>query len=514
MKKYVDIVSGSCARELIGTMIRSEKLADQELLVLLRQTDAPEFESLPDVHVVKFSEAALNAAFLADLLRGGQTRRVIVEHSGQDSARLVDLLESAALRRLCRIHKVFCTVDCTQFMALWEDRQEACEDQLETCDITVLYHSADCTAQELSAVTALIGSITPKAGSCKADLHNSGFLDEHLTVRRKSPFDVLLLTVALVTAAYLLYQLYRAFLPQLDTSQLQNLVTVFLSILYEAFPFILIGVLISSFIQVLIPAAVLERLFTKSKPVGYLAALFAGVVFPVCDCATVPVVARLVRKGVPASIAVTFYLAAPIVNPIVIASTLYAFPGQPSVALLRVALGLVIALIVGLIMPDSSAGILRMAEPHTCDGCCANGHHHSDEGTSRLLSVLRHAAEEFFEVGVYLIVGALASSAIQTFVPKSIMAGLGSSIVLSILAMMLAAFILSVCSTSDAFIGRTLAGSLPMTSVMGFLVLGPMLDLKNLLLLLSNFNRRFVIKLVSTVTVVAFFVLLTFTFSL
>jgi uncharacterized membrane protein YraQ (UPF0718 family) len=302
---------------------------------------------------------------------------------------------------------------------------------------------------------------------------------------------------------------------QLDFTPLQNLVTVFLSILYEAFPFILIGIFVSSFIQVLVPPNLLERIFTRNKVVGYLAALFAGVIFPVCDCATVPVVARLIKKGVPVPIAVTFFLAAPIVNPIVIASTLYAFPGHPTVAIYRVVFGLLIAIITGLIFQGlpllSSPGSILINGGADESGCCE--HHHSDETSSRFQAVLKHAAAEFFEVGVYLIIGALISSLIQTFVPKSAMIALGGSIVLSILSMMLAAFIMSICSTSDAFIARTFANALPMSSVMGFLLLGPMIDLKNLLLLMGSFRKPFVLKLIVTVILIAFSILMIFTIS-
>jgi uncharacterized membrane protein YraQ (UPF0718 family) len=514
LKTNVDIVAGSRTRDFINTMIRSEKLANEEIVILRSRTAHSEIDALRDVHIIEYSDPALNTVFLAALLKNSTFDRLIIEYSGRDFPHLFNMLESSELTKTCRIHKVFFTIECLEFAPQYERTAEIYEDGIDMSDVVVRYHSRQCNKDKLAAISAIVKSINPHARVLEADLKNSSLIHEQLAVKRKSAFDFFLIPICLLAAAYLIYQLYRAFLPQgLELSPFTNLITVFLSILYEAFPFILIGILVSSFIQVLIPSAILEKLFTKNKPIAYLTALFAGIIFPVCDCASVPVAARLVKKGVPVPIAVTFYLAAPIVNPIVIASTLYAFPSQPSVALLRVVLGLLVALIAGLVIPRDTSDILNTARA-SARGCgCTDGHHHEKDRPSRLREVLKHAAEEFFEVGIYLIIGALISSVIQTVVPKNIMASLGGSIVLSILSMMLAAFILSICSTSDAFIARTFASSLPMASVMGFMVLGPMLDLKNLFLLLGQFKKRFVLKLVSTVTVIAFFILLIFTFS-
>ena len=126
-------------------------------------------------------------------------------------------------------------------------------------------------------------------------------------------------------------------------------------------------------------------------------------------------------------------------------------------------------------------------------------------------AVLRHAGNEFFEVGRYLIVGAFLSAIVQTFVPKEALAGLGGGYVVSLLVMMLSAFIMSVCSTSDAFIARSFSNQFPIGSVMGFMVLGPMLDIKNLLMLMGSFNKKFVIKLVCLIFGLSFLLLLVLT---
>lgn len=325
---------------------------------------------------------------------------------------------------------------------------------------------------------------------------------------RASAAERAVFLICLLTALYALWEGLRVWLPRVHVNAERLLVlrTVFLSILLEALPFLLIGIFVSAVIQVLVPASLLERVFTRSRALGFAAALFAGLLFPVCDCATVPVAARLMKKGVPPPVAVTFLLAAPIVNPVVLLSTLYAFPGYPSVALWRAALGLLVALLTGLALsalPGAGAA-LRLPAAH---GECCGEEPGGDPRLSGFEAIVTHAAGEFFEVGGYLIGGAAFSSVLQVFLPKTALEALGGNGGLSLLAMMLAAFLLSVCSTSDAFIGRAFASAVPIASVMGFLVLGPMLDLKNLLLLLGHFRKRFVVRLVLVLVPVSLAVL-------
>ncbi|MBF1675013.1 MAG: permease, partial [Scardovia wiggsiae] len=118
---------------------------------------------------------------------------------------------------------------------------------------------------------------------------------------------------------------------------------------------------------------------------------------------------------------------------------------------------------------------------------------------------LEDSRDEFFSVGGYLLIGALIASALGasalTAVLKSWSHGSGTLLAgLVLLAvMMLAGFVMSVCSSSDAVIGRSFSTYIPFDSVLGFLVFGPMMDIKNVLMLQSRFNRRFIMRLVLSV---------------
>lgn len=328
-------------------------------------------------------------------------------------------------------------------------------------------------------------------------------------------------------AVYLLFSFARVADAKV-LEQLQVFSTIFVSILMQAFPFMLIGIFVSSGMEVFAPDEFVVRIFPSRFGLGFLTAMFSGLLFPVCECAIVPVTTRLVKKGVSLPIAITFMLSAPIINPIVILSTLYAFPGQPRVALFRVIFGLLIALLVGLILflldvkNDTLISVHEDCGCHHdhdhCDSCTPSTHtldSHETQAVSRdahpllqkLKQVFLHAGEEFFGVGRYLVLGAFLTSLIQILVPRTWFASLGEKSGLPLIIMMLVAFLFSACSTSDAFIAKSFTSRFSLSAIMGFLVFGPMMDIKNILMLLASFKKKFVVALVLVIFFVNFLML-------
>ncbi len=342
------------------------------------------------------------------------------------------------------------------------------------------------------------------------------------TAKRYNISNAMLAIFAFFTSVYFMYWIIRATV-SFDTSGvfawLELLGRVFVSILVQAIPFLLIGVIVSSVMQELISTETIIRIFPKKSGFGFVVAVLAGLLFPVCDCAIVPVASRLIKKGVPLPCAITFMLAAPIVNPIVIASTYYAFPTQPSIMVFRVLFGVVVALSVGVIFslfPHNNKvikqSIVKYEFQCTCCGhaeatCVENTPNEGKTLFGTCGNILNHTLEEFFEVGRYLVVGAFISAIFQVFISKDMLSTLSDNKVLALIVMMLAAFIFSVCSTSDAFVAKAFLGQFTMNSIMGFLVLGPMLDIKNLLMLSSSFKKAFVIRLVLAIVLTSFLIL-------
>ena len=276
--------------------------------------------------------------------------------------------------------------------------------------------------------------------------------------------------------------------------------SVFTSIILEAAPFIIIGSLISAIIQTCIS----ERLIPKASILGYLGAALIGLIFPVCECAIVPITRRLIKKGVPIGFGVTFMLAVPIINPVVIMSTYYAFYDKQIMVLLRIVGGFVAAILIGIIVnaleKNKQGLIIDFIENSNYCNCGCNSY---IENQNKLKAIIEHTNREFLDIMGYLILGTFISSIFQVAVSHGEINFISNNKILGIIIMMSLGFFLSLCSEADAFVGKSFLANYPLSGVTAFLILGPMLDLKNLIMILGTFKKSFVLKLsVSTIVIV------------
>ncbi|MCY9384315.1 permease [Bacillus inaquosorum] len=280
-------------------------------------------------------------------------------------------------------------------------------------------------------------------------------------------------------------------------SSFLQLNSIFISILIEAIPFILIGVILSGIIQMFVSEEMIARIMPKNRFLAVLFGALAGVLFPACECGIIPITRRLLLKGVPLHAGVAFMLTAPIINPIVLFSTYIAFGNRWSVVFYRGGLALAVSVIIGVILSYQFKDnqLLKPDEP---------GHHHHHHHTllQKLGGTLRHAIDEFFSVGKYLIIGAFIAAAMQTYVKTSTLLAIGQNDVSSSLVMMGLAFVLSLCSEVDAFIASSFSSTFSLGSLIAFLVFGAMVDIKNLLMMLAAFKKRFVFLLITYIVVI------------
>ena len=281
---------------------------------------------------------------------------------------------------------------------------------------------------------------------------------------------------------------------------------VFSSIVIEALPFILIGAVLSSFMQVYISKDIFNKIICKNKFLGSIQAGFIGLFLPVCECATVPITRGLLKKKVPINVAVTYMLAAPIVNPLVILSTYYAFSGSLKFVFLRVFIGFLVAVITGIIMLYLSyeSNIFIDKSVEGMEDKCFCGCSEIEDTSSNFVKLLKHSSLEFYEIGKFFIIGASLAAIFQSFVPRDIIFYFENNQVLSILALMGFSFLISLCSEADAFVASTFINRFSLGAITSFLIIGPMIDLKNTIMLFSTFKKSFVIKLLFVVFSLSF----------
>jgi len=289
-----------------------------------------------------------------------------------------------------------------------------------------------------------------------------------------------------------------------EPSRVGDVLMAFLSILFEGAPYIMVGTVLSGLIAAFLDSRMLDKMLPKSRTLATFMAGFLGLIFPVCECAVVPVIRRLVQKGLPVSCAVTYMLSAPIMNPIVAISTLTAFKefqkvtgwgeiGNATMTVSRLSLGYAVAVIVGLIiMRFRPSQILQakviegIAAPVT-DAAPASARSFS----SKLVHAMRTAMGDFLDTSMYFTIGVIITSVFNTQVDQSILDTVARNEWLAVPAIMGLAMVLSLCSTSDAFIVAPMA-VFSLASKLAFLVFGPMMDIKLLFMYSAVFKRRVV----------------------
>lgn len=289
-----------------------------------------------------------------------------------------------------------------------------------------------------------------------------------------------------------------------DAASLLNSFSVrFLSIFIEAAPFLLLGTIVSGLISTFVSEEQITRLIPRNPFLGVVVGTFLGLAFPVCECGVVPVVRQLYHKGLPISVGVAFLLAAPVMNPIVFFATLTAFGFGPVLvgrfvitALVATSIGFIFAFIARrstVLLPGVSALTSDIALQPANTGGNAEGPRPSI--WARLGHSLSVAGDEFYDMGRFLIVGCILASALQTLVSQDSLLALGQGPVLSVITMQGLAFVLSVCSTVDAFLALAFASTFTTGSILAFLTFGPMIDIKSTLMFLGVFRRRVVFLL-------------------
>ena len=271
------------------------------------------------------------------------------------------------------------------------------------------------------------------------------------------------------------------------SSSLLQMNTIFISILIEALPFILLGVIISGIIQIFVTDEMMAKAIPKNKFGAIVLASLIGALFPACECGIVPITRRLMAKGVPLYAAIPFMLTGPIINPVVLFATFVAFGNDWKIMIERGVVAFLVSLIVGLILA------FQFKTPQVKNEILV--HTSSKKMSEKIGEALKHTIDEFFSVGKFVIIGGLIAAAMQTYVKTSTLMALGHGAVSSNVVMMGLSYILSLCSSADAFIASSFRSTFNDSAIIAFLVFGPMFDIKNTLMMLSQFKTKFVFSL-------------------
>jgi uncharacterized membrane protein YraQ (UPF0718 family) len=335
-------------------------------------------------------------------------------------------------------------------------------------------------------------------------------------------------------------------------------IKTFISILYEALPFIIAGAVIAGLLEELVPQSLVTRIIPGNRMLAIGIGAFLGLPFPMCECGIIPIMRRLLRKGVPLSCCVSYMLAGPIINVVVMGSTVAAFSGSatslpgkalaaavpaPSgssnasssdtavtpatgnqgsaaprptaqlggigMAAMRAFFGFLVAFGTGLIVEaqhrrhgNSLLAPLAMPPSKTLPLVQEeNGNGAKISWFQRLNNITDTALHDFIDITVFLILGAVLAALSRQLLSHERMQSLALGYPAgAILIMMGLAIVLCICSEADAFIAASFR-AVPPAPKLAFLVLGPMLDLKLYTMYTRVFRPRLIWTIITSVVV-------------
>jgi len=315
-----------------------------------------------------------------------------------------------------------------------------------------------------------------------------------------------------------------------------QLIVVFTSIIYEALPFVVLGVLLAGLLEEFVPQQLIARIIPRGKVLTVLAIAlggFLGILFPMCECGIIPVMRRLLRKGIPLSVCVCYMLAGPIINVVVVASTMAAFSGQQIplssdkeiplsilFPIMRVALGFLVAFFTSLVVEwqyrihgKSLLAASVVKDTNMAANAVNNEAGEGDDNSGKrswaqsLGNICETAMHDFIDIMAFLVLGAFLAAAGRLIVPLlGVESIIKDSPIVAILVMMGLAIIFCICSEADAFVAANIQpiGLWPLSSKLAFLVLGPMLDFKLYMMYTRVFRQRLIFTIISCVVIQVF----------
>ena len=484
-------------KKLGGTALISAEEGSVELIKKPLQLDADTLSAISPTNPSSYDTIASE---IANYIERVNPKEIWIEWNGMlGFHQLETLLYSEKLSHLLQVEKVL----------------YICTDQFVSTilpglgnDVASQLYSADCIITETPTHHALLRTYN---GEAKIVTQPSPEKVEQLC--RNSTWGLIpnLLVIG-ITTYILLVTAFRHDIPY----SIHHCFAIITGLVIEAIPFLLLGTVGSTVIRYFVPQKVLLKLLGDHSWKSYGAAMISGFALPICDCAIIPLFKALVDRGIPLSVALLFMLASPIINPVTILSTWYAFPDNPMLSLWRIILGLGVALLVALsfrFWPLSTSTMkVRTPQNLSYEEIVLESAKSKHIDKKRLLI---HMEKEFSQLLFYFSMAAGVLSVVQVYgKPWLLKAGFTLPDFAAIPILLVLAFFFSICSTSDAIIGKSLSTLFPISSVMGFLILGPMLDIKNVYILKQYMPTAFIVRLSITIAVMSYLAALVYQFLL
>lgn len=517
MKIKIDILLGflgSGKTTFINSLLKNKEYRESNIFIIQEEKGK-----------IKLETEKINSAFkenieiydIKNIIKKYSPDRILIEVNGTKNIQnFFNLFKDKYIERNCKINKIITIVDGQSAKNYLMNISEMMRGHILYSDIILINNIKDMKRSNIKDIEKSIKAINESAKIYKfKDLE-----EENKAIKAESfnyllendnnnGFYIICSLCVILLISYLTNLIYKFIEIEKYFNYIFEICKKFLGIFIETVPFILVGAVFSSILQIFISENSITKIFPKNKFLSSFAASILGIIFPICDCGTIPIARGFLKKGLPIHVAVTFMLSAPIVNPIAIISSVYAFKGMEEVVIYKILIGIIVSITVGIILSRYSSKEVVSEYIMNCQCNLCQGKDLNEGGVfNKIKNMFLVAGDEFFNVGKYMIIGILLSSIIQVLFNNNIISINSKNDIFAILIMMFFACFLSVCSSSDAFIAKGFLNSFSKNSVLGFLILGPMINIKNIIMLLGSFKSKFVFKLLFLIITVTFIFLM------
>ena len=152
----------------------------------------------------------------------------------------------------------------------------------------------------------------------------------------------------------------------------------------------------------------------KNKIVGHILASIFGIITPFCSCSAIPLFLGFLQARIPLGVAFSYLVSAPLSDPVVFALLISMFSWK--IAVLYVAFGVIISIVVGLII-----GAMNMEKEVLIEVKPLDNISYTEDGTlfkHRIKESWDYSVDIFKKIYLYIIIGVGVGAFIHGFIPE------------------------------------------------------------------------------------------------
>ncbi len=279
---------------------------------------------------------------------------------------------------------------------------------------------------------------------------------------------------------------------------IMEFIKIFVMLFFELLTLFIIVSFIVSLIQQVVSEEKIKRFLSKpNQAISYVLGMVFGAMTPFCSCSTIPILAGLLNSKVPFGPAVSFLIAAPLMNPLMI-FMLWALLGW------KVAIVYFIVLAIFSILTGFVFSKMNLAETYKGVNVKGDGFF-ANKTESRFKQALNDAWAFLYPMLPYLFIGVFIGAFIYGFVPETFITKYASGGgIISVFIASIVGIPMYIRPETMLPIAEALASKgMSLGTVVALIIGGAGASIPEVVLLSKLFKKKFVISFVIAILVVA-----------